>query len=116
MAIDFVLFHTNKNYPVLACCVNTSPWTLVLKQANIDHNHKTLTQSMGEVLEHLIIGGGPKICDSMQVFQWDENRGLFKIDWMLAKKFTRDMPPWTVTNIRWTKIADDLKAFEVLYG
>jgi hypothetical protein len=26
------------------------------------------------------------------------------------------MPPWIVTDISWTKIANDLKAFEVLYG
>jgi hypothetical protein len=52
----------------------------------------------------------------MQVYQWCESGGLFKVEWLLAKKFTRDMPPWKVTDVKWTKIANDLKAFEVLYA
>jgi hypothetical protein len=93
MAIDFVQFRTEKNYPVMACCVSVNPWTLIIKEANIDHNHKSLTNSMESVLEHLILGAGPKVCDTMQVYQWCEGEGLFKVEWMLAKKYTKYMPP-----------------------
>ena len=117
MAINWTTFRTEKNYPVDAYCVSAEPWVIIIKEANIDHNHKSLTNSMEKVLEHLILGAGTNaVAKTMQVYQWCPGEGLFRVEWYLANKITRDMPPWIVTDVKWTKIANDLKAFEVLYG
>lgn len=118
MSIKWTTVYTEKNYRFEAKLLSQSPYTFLLREdPKIDHVYsKSLTNAMDEVLEHLIIGVGPDICKTMQVYQWCEGEGLFKIEWYLSKKHTRDMPPWRISDVKWYKIADDLKAFEVLYG
>lgn len=118
MAIKWTTVYTEKGYKFNAALVSQSPYTfLVAQHLTLDPSRDlTLTNAIEQVLEHLIIGVGPELCRDMQVYQWCKGEGLFKVEWCLSKKFTRDMPPWAVTDVKWTKIANDLKAFEVLYA
>lgn len=47
-----------------------------------------------------------------EYYQWCDGEGLFKLE--IGPKVTRAMPPIKVNS--WTKVADDLKAFEVLFA
>lgn len=76
---------------------------------------KSLTNNIEEIIEHIILGCDQAEAKRIEIYQYGDD-GIFKLDWYLKRKITRDMPPWEVCDVKWIFVSKDIAAFEVLYA
>lgn len=104
---------TGENYPFQIARIKD---TFIVKESRWKVGKQiSLTNAMDYVIEHIILGTTPQEHHTMKIFQYGDD-GLFEVTWFLKRKITRDMPPWAVSDVKWTYVSKDLSTFEVLYG
>lgn len=109
----FKAYRTNKGYGNVILLKEA---TEELYNTNNPLRNKSLTNSIEEVLEHIVLGvsfGGENY-KNMKFYQWCDE-GLFEVIPWWVRKHTRDMPPIKLDKIEWKFISDNLEHFEVLY-
>jgi len=114
MAINFKPIATiQDNYPFEIARIGDK--FIVKESIYMKATHKSLTNNIEQIIEHIILGTSKEEHKTMQLFQYGDD-GLFEVTWYLTRKITRDMPPFEVVDVKWTFVSKDLAAFEVLYG
>lgn len=117
MSIKWTTVRTQDNYKFEAYCASVEPWIVIVREhPTIDHVYdKSLTNSIELVLEHLMSGAwyDEDYIKRAKIYQWCEGEGLFQLSFEFEPCPHKGLAAY---NVNWTKVADDLKAFEVLYG
>lgn len=117
MAIKWTTVYTHDKYKFEAYCASVEPWTVIVREhPAIDHVYeKSLTNSIEPVLEHLMSGAmfDENYIKRSRIYQWCEGEGLFQLSFEFERCPHKGLAAY---NVKWAKVADDLKAFEVLYG
>jgi hypothetical protein len=117
MSIKWTTVRTKDNYRFEAYCASREPLTVIVREPpQIDHKlEKSLTNVIESVLERLMSGAGrnEQYIKRSKIYQWCEGEGLFQVSFEFECCPHKGL---TVYDVTWHKIADDLKAFKVLYG
>jgi hypothetical protein len=117
MSIKWTTVRTEDNYRFEAYCASTEPWTVIVREhPQIDHRReKSLTNAIESVLEHLMSGAwyDEQYIKRSKIYQWCEGEGLFQVSFEFERCPHKGLAAY---GVKWHKMADDLRAFEVLYG
>lgn len=126
MAIKWTTVYTRDKYKFEAYCASVEPWTVIIREhPAINHVYEKsltnsietvlVTNSIETVLEHLMSVAmfDENYIKRSRIYQWCEGEGLFQLSFEFERCPHKGLAAY---NVKWTKVADDLKAFEVLYG
>lgn len=109
----FIDVMTFNNYPFCLALVGNK--YLIKEYPNLDFTkHKSLTNNIEEVLEHILLGlgfGTHTTKDKYKFYQWCDD-GLFEL---LFKSKTH-FRPYTVMGVQWVQVSKDTRYFDLLYG